>query len=46
LAVGLLPRHTLDVDDIFETVNRCDFSFAAFGGASVDNDFVVLANGD
>jgi len=46
LAVGLLARYTLDVDDIFETVDGCDLSFAAFGGTSVDDDFVVFADRD
>jgi len=30
LSVGLLAGNTLNVDDIFKTVDRCDFAFAAF----------------
>jgi hypothetical protein len=46
LARGLVLRHSLDVDDVFETVDGGDLSFSAFVGASNNEDFVVLANGD
>ncbi len=42
----LLLNDTLNVDDIFKTVDRGDLAFAALVGASNNEDFVVLANGD
>lgn len=46
LAVGLLPRHALDVDQVFQTVDGHYFSLAAFVAASHNGDFVVFADGD
>ena len=46
LPVRLLARHSLNVDHVFETVDRCDFAFAAFVAAACDEDFVVAAEGD
>jgi len=34
------------VNDIFETVDRGDFALAALVGASNDEDFIVLSDGD
>lgn len=44
VAVGLLARHTVDVDEILEAVDRRDLAFAALVGASSDGDDVILAN--
>lgn len=46
LPVRLLLRQTLDVDDVFETVDGGDFAFAALVAAAHDEDFVVFADGD
>ena len=46
LAVDLLASDALDVDDIFETVYRDDFSLTALEIPAGDGDFVVLADGD
>jgi hypothetical protein len=46
LAVRLLPRDALDVNEIFETVHGGDFAFSAFVGAADNCDFVVFADGD
>ena len=44
LAVGLLARDAFDVDYVLETIDRSDFSFAAFIGAADNRYFVVFAN--
>lgn len=44
LTIGLLPCEPLDVDDIFKTVDGCDFALATFVAPSYDLDFVVFAN--
>ena len=36
LPVRLVFRDALDVDDVFETVDGCDFAFAAFVAAACD----------
>lgn len=46
LAVALLAGHALDVDDVFEAVDRGDFAFAAFVAAAFDDHFVVFAERD
>lgn len=46
LPVRLLARDALDVDDVFQTVDGCDFAFTAFVGAAGDDDFVIFADGD
>ena len=46
LPVALLAHDTLDVDDVFETVDGCDFALAAFVGPAGDYDFIVFADGD
>lgn len=46
LAVGLLSGHSLDVDEILETVDGCDFAFPTLVGASHNGDFVVFSDGD
>jgi len=46
LAVGLLAADTLDVDDVFETVNGGDLALTSLVGATNDGDFVVLAKRD
>lgn len=46
LTIGLFPHNTLNVHDVFETVDGYDFAFAAFVGASGDEDFVVFADRD
>ena len=46
LAVALLARDTLDVDDVFEAVDGGDFALAAFVRAALDDYFVVFADGD
>lgn len=46
LAVGLLAAHTLNVDDVFETVDRHDFTLTALVAAALDDDLVVFADGD
>lgn len=46
LAGGLVAGDTLDVDDIFETVDGGDLALTALVGATDDGDLVVLADGD
>jgi len=46
LAVNLFAGDTLDVDNVFETVNGCDLSLTALQGAPSNDDFVVLTDGD
>ena len=46
LAVALLSCHTLDVHDVLEAVDGGDFAFAAFVRATLDDYFVVFADGD
>lgn len=46
LAVGLLADDTLDVDDVFETVDGGDLALATLVGAPDDGDLVVLADGN
>lgn len=45
LAVRLLTRHSLDVNEVFQTVDRGDLAFSALVGATNDGDFVVLPDG-
>lgn len=44
--IRLLFRDSLNVDDIFETVDGGDLAVATFVGAAGYSDFVVFANGD
>lgn len=46
LAGGLVAGNTLDVDDVFETVDRGDLALTALVGAADDGDLVLLADGD
>lgn len=46
LARGLVLGDTLDVDDVLETVDGSDLSFAALVGASNNEDFVVFSDWD
>lgn len=46
LTRGLLLDETLDVDDVFETVDRGDLSFAVLVGASNNGNFVILSDWD
>lgn len=46
LAGGLVLGDTLDVDDVFETIDGGDLAFSALVGASDYDDFVVLADWD
>ena len=39
LSIGLFAGDALDVDDVFETVDGGDFSFAAFVGTT-DNGYL------
>ena len=39
LAIGFFAGDTLDVDDVFETVDGGDFAFTAFVGTS-DNGYL------
>jgi len=45
LAVGLLFGDPFNMDDVFKTVDGCDFAFTAFVRASGHDDFVVFADG-
>lgn len=46
LARGLVAGDALDVDNVFEAVDRGDLALAALVGAADDGDLVVLADGD
>ena len=46
LAGGLVTGDTLDVDDVFETVDGGDLALTALVGATDNGDLVVLADGD
>lgn len=46
LTVGLLAHDSLNVHDIFETIDRSDFASTAFVGATCDENFVVFADGN
>lgn len=46
LPVYLLPGDALDVDDVFQTVDRNNLAFTTLERATGDDDLVVLANGD
>lgn len=46
LAVGLLAGDALNVDDVFEAVDGDDLALAALVAAALDDDLVVLAEGD
>ena len=46
LAVGLLTRDTLDVDNVLEAVHGGDLALTALVGAALDDDLVVLTDGD
>ncbi len=46
LTVGFFPDDSFDVHDVFQTVDRYDFTLAPFVGASSDEDLVVFTNRD
>lgn len=46
LAVGLVAGEALDVDDVFETVDRGDLALTALVGSPNNGDLVVLADGN
>lgn len=46
LTVGLLAGHSLDVDEVLQSVYGGDFAFTAFVGSSHNSDFVVFSDGD
>jgi hypothetical protein len=46
LAGGLVAGNTLDVDDVFETVDRGDLALLVLVEAADNRDLVVLADGD
>jgi hypothetical protein len=46
LAVGLLAGDALNVNDVLEAVHRGDLALTALVGAALDDDLVVLADGD
>lgn len=46
LTVRLLTGYALNVDDVFQAIDRCDFAFATFVGATGDDDFIVFADGN
>lgn len=46
LAVALLARDALDVDDVLEAVDGGDLALAALVAAALDDDFVVFAEGN
>lgn len=46
LAAGLVTGDTLDVDNVFETVDGGDLALTALVGATDDGDLVILADGD
>lgn len=46
MSVGLLAADTLDVDDIFQSVDGGDLSLTSLVGATSDDDLVVLAEGN
>lgn len=46
LAGGLVFGDSLDVNDVFETVNGCDLAFSALVGSSNDKHFIILPDGD
>ena len=45
-SIRLLLRDSLNVNDVFETVDGGDFALAAFVGSADYSDLVVFANGD
>lgn len=46
LAVGLLAGDALNVNDVLEAVHRGDLALTTLVGAALDDDLVVLADGD
>ena len=46
LPIALFPRHPLNVDHVFQAVDRGDFAIAAFVGAAYNGDFIVFADGN
>lgn len=46
LAVGLFAGDALNVHDVLETVDGCDLALAALVGTALDDDLVVLADGN
>jgi hypothetical protein len=46
LAVGLLAGDTLNVDNVFETVDGGDLALTALVGTTDNGDLVILADGD
>ena len=46
LAASLVAGNTLDVDDVFEAVDRGDLALLVLVEAADDRDLVVLADGD
>lgn len=46
LTVWFLSSDSFDVDEVFESVNRCDFSLFAFVASSNDGNFIILSDWD
>lgn len=46
LAVGLLAGDTLNVDNVFETVDGGDLALTALVGTTDNGNLVILADGD
>lgn len=46
LTVGLFAGHSLDVDEVLQSVHGRDLAFTALVGASHNGDFVVFSDGD
>ena len=46
LAGGLLLDETLDVDNILETVDRCDLALTALVDSSGENNLIILSDGE
>lgn len=44
LTARLFANDTLDVDNVFETVDRDDFAFATLVGTTDNGDFVILSD--
>lgn len=46
LAGGFVAGNALDVNDVFQTIDRGDLALTAFVGTTNDGDLVILADGD
>lgn len=46
LTIALFARHTLDVNDVLETVHRCDLALTTLVAATLDDHLVVFADGN